>query len=232
MARNGPIFGGSFSLKVGGEGRGTNGQQFPPSSPGLPASLKLRRALELAAPPKPLAEAGPGDPVRRGPSAQALPSLEYWMPRSRRGMTAECVSGFSNSSFNAPAARSRPSCCRNRPRKSKRAQGMPGEGLTHGPRAVKKHGEGTTGSAKSSGIPCAMVLRLIRALPGAPGFLATVTCDARASRKLGISVGMPGPHDFAVRNDISRPRQRMRLTSSRPPHPRLTCRDDRPKRPS
>jgi hypothetical protein len=36
------------------------------SSPGLPPSLKLRRALELVAPPKPLAEAGPGDPVRRG----------------------------------------------------------------------------------------------------------------------------------------------------------------------
>ena len=33
---------------------------------------------------------------------------------------------------------------------------MPGEGLTHGPRAVKKHGEGTTGPAGSSGIPCAM----------------------------------------------------------------------------
>src|SRR5690242_20357909 len=25
--------------------------------------------------------------------------------------------------------------------KSKRAQGMPGEGLTHGPRAIKKHGK-------------------------------------------------------------------------------------------
>jgi hypothetical protein len=53
----------------------------------------------------------------------------------------------------------------------KRAQGMPGEGLTHGPRAIKKHGEGTTGSAGSSGIPCAMVLRLIRDLPGDRAFL-------------------------------------------------------------
>jgi hypothetical protein len=44
------------------------------------------------------------------------------------------------------------------PSKSKRAQGMPGEGLTRGPGASKKHGEGTTGSAESSGIPCAMVL--------------------------------------------------------------------------
>jgi hypothetical protein len=46
------------------------------------------------------------------------------------------------------------------PSNRKRAQGMPGEGLTHGPRAVKKHGEGTTGSAGSSGIPCAMVYGL------------------------------------------------------------------------
>src|ERR1043166_5635445 len=35
--------------------------------------------------------------------------------------------------------------------KGERAQGMPGEGLTHGPRAIKKHGEGTTGAAGSSG---------------------------------------------------------------------------------
>jgi hypothetical protein len=25
---------------------------------------------------------------------------------------------------------------------------MPGEGLTHGPRAIKKHGEGTTGFSR------------------------------------------------------------------------------------
>ena len=32
----------------------------------------------------------------------------------------------------------------------------------------------TTGTSKRSDIPCAMVLRLIRGLPGVPGFLATV----------------------------------------------------------
>jgi hypothetical protein len=51
---------------------------------------------------------------------------------------------------------------------------MPGDGLTHGPRAIKKHGEGTTGAAGSSGIPCAMALRLIRDLLGEPGFLAPI----------------------------------------------------------
>jgi hypothetical protein len=32
----------------------------------------------------------------------------------------------------------------------------------------------TTGEPKQSGIPCAMVYGLSRALPGVPGFLATV----------------------------------------------------------
>jgi hypothetical protein len=41
---------------------------------------------------------------------------------------------------------------------------------THGPRATKKHAAVTTGSA-ATGIPCAMVLRLIRDLPGNGAFL-------------------------------------------------------------
>src|SRR5262249_939375 len=45
---------------------------------------------------------------------------------------------------------------------------------THGPRAVKKHGEGTTGSAGSSGIPCAMVLTLIARSPWEPGFIPPI----------------------------------------------------------
>src|SRR5260221_8401185 len=35
---------------------------------------------------------------------------------------------------------------------------MPGDGLTHGPPANKKQAAVTTGSAGSTGIPCAMVL--------------------------------------------------------------------------
>jgi len=73
------------------------------------------------------------------------------------------------------------SCVTCVPLKSKRAQGMPGEGLTHGPPAEKKQAAVTTGSAGSSGIPCAMVLRLIRDLPGEPGFLAPVARDHLAS---------------------------------------------------
>ncbi len=56
---------------------------------------------------------------------------------------------------------------------------MPGEGLTHGPPANKMQAAGTTGKAEHSGIPCAMVFTLIRSLPGAPGFLATMIRAAR-----------------------------------------------------
>ncbi len=59
---------------------------------------------------------------------------------------------------------------------------MPGDGLTPGPRAAKKHGAGTTGAAGSSGIPCAMVVRLIRDLPGVHDLLVTVTCEIITSQ--------------------------------------------------
>src|SRR5215468_4901641 len=77
---------------------------------------------------------------------------------------------------------------------------MPGEGLTHGPPAEKKQAAVTTGSARSSGIPCAMVLRLIRDLPGDRAFLPPSPARRiKRLRKLSLSVGRPGPHDFAVR---------------------------------
>ena len=65
-------------------------------------------------------------------------------------------------------------------------------------RAMKKaRKQVTTGTPKTSGIPCAMVLRLIRDLPGVPGFLATVAREL--VHELDPSVGRSGPHDFAVR---------------------------------
>jgi hypothetical protein len=46
--------------------------------------------------------------------------------------------------------------------------------------------------------------------------------DAKHHRKLDLSVGRPGPYDFAVRAC------HVRLACHpRPPHPRPTCRDDR-----
>ena len=86
-----------------------------------------------------------------------------------------------------------------------RAQGRPGAGWHPWSACSKKARGRTTGSAGTSGLPCAMVLRLIRGLPGEPGFLATVT---RKTRKhlcgLSASVGAPGPRDFAVRDKIIR----------------------------
>jgi hypothetical protein len=52
------------------------------------------------------------------------------------------------------------------PSPMKRAQGRPGAHRTHGSRATKKARGRTTGTGGSSGLPCAMVFRLIRDLPG------------------------------------------------------------------
>ena len=68
-------------------------------------------------------------------------------------------------------------------------------------------------------------LRLIRDLPGVPGLIATVAHGI--DHGLDSSVGESGPHDFAVRVRHVRP-----TCHPRPSHPRPTCRDDRPKRPS
>src|SRR5688572_11885903 len=59
---------------------------------------------------------------------------------------------------------------------------------------------------RTSDIPCAMALRLIRALPGELRSVATVACEP--VRKLGASLAAPGPHDFAVRFDTVRQRCR------------------------
>src|SRR5579862_9875000 len=42
--------------------------------------------------------------------------------------------------------------------------------------AEKKNAHKSSGRAETSGTPCAMALRLLRALPGVPGFLATIAC--------------------------------------------------------
>src|ERR1700747_1024207 len=61
----------------------------------------------------------------------------------------------------------------------------------------------------------------LRALPGEPGFLATVAYGS-SSDKLDISVGISGPHDFAVRETHAR-----QARVSRPSHPAPNVRDDR-----
>ena len=56
----------------------------------------------------------------------------------------------------------------------------------------------TTGKAGATGIPCAMVYGLSRALLGVPGFIATVAFGL-VTQELDPSVGRSGPHAFAVR---------------------------------
>jgi hypothetical protein len=55
--------------------------------------------------------------------------------------------------------------------------------------------------SRTTGIPRAMVLRLIRDLLGAPGCLATVASRETSREKLDPSIGGSGPHDFAVRKN-------------------------------
>ena len=66
---------------------------------------------------------------------------------------------------------------------------------------------------ESPGIPRAMVLRIIRDLPGDRAFLPP-SPPKIASRELDASVGASGPRDFAVR--LRRARQ---ARHPRPPHP-------------
>jgi len=74
---------------------------------------------------------------------------------------------------------------------------MPGAERTHGPPAAKNAGGSHHRYAERAGIPCATALRLIRVLPGVPGFLAPVARNHPC--ELGASVGASGPHDFTVR---------------------------------
>jgi hypothetical protein len=71
---------------------------------------------------------------------------------------------------------------------------------------AQEHAHEHTGSAEASGLPCAMVLRLIARSPRRTGFLATVAPEKPASRELDASIGASGPHAFAVR--LSAVRQR------------------------
>jgi hypothetical protein len=62
---------------------------------------------------------------------------------------------------------------------------------------------------KSTGIPCAMVLTLMACSPRGSGFLAPVAREI-ITHELSASVEAPGPHVFAVRSSITRPRKNAR----------------------
>ena len=96
-------------------------------------------------------------------------------------------------------------------RRECRVQAAPMARLQQGKQAAV-----TTGTPKHAGIPCAMVLRLIAGSPRRPGFdclrrLPITACRAREGPtspidRLDPSIGGPGPHAFAVREECFRPR--------------------------
>ena len=86
----------------------------------------------------------------------------------------------------------------------------------------KMQAAGTTGSAETARPSPRNGFTTYFALSPGTGFVAPVAHDARQKhRELGISSGMPGPHDFVVRAGASR-----LLSPSRPSQPASTYRDD------
>jgi hypothetical protein len=75
----------------------------------------------------------------------------------------------------------------------------------------------TTGSPDRSGFSCAMVLTAYSALSPVTGLF----CHRGITGLLDISVGISGPHAFAVRSNLTR-----LLKLPRPSHPALHVRDD------
>jgi hypothetical protein len=92
--------------------------------------------------------------------------------------------------------------------------------LSAHPRPVcvgSKHTVVTTGRAGSSGLPCAMVLTAYIALsPGTGLFCPRHFRENCFPRKLSASVGAPGPHNFAVRNQCRSSRDTTASTASHP----------------
>jgi hypothetical protein len=91
---------------------------------------------------------------------------------------------------------------------------MPGAGRTRRACGLKrKVPTSRYRQAETSGTPCAMALRLLRALPGVPGLLASVAAQI-ALQQLDPSVGGTGPHGLTVRAGHARLAQLLR-----PSHP-------------
>ena len=93
-------------------------------------------------------------------------------------------------------------------------------GRTHGPPATKNAGGSTTGSARTTGIPCAMVLRFIRDLPGVPGLLAPVASRNRPQDLTPAS----GRQDHTISPSANRVARL--ATPQRPSHPDPNVRGD------
>ena len=94
----------------------------------------------------------------------------------------------------------------------------------------KKQAAVTTGSAGSSGIPCAMVLTLIARSPWRPGFFAPIIGKI-ISHQFDTSVGVSGPHAFTSASAPFVRAKKLARVANASIAARLTFGDDWPKRP-
>ena len=76
-------------------------------------------------------------------------------------------------------------------------------------RMKKAYELATTGTPKRSGIPCAMVVRLIRDLPGVPGLLATA-----ARNRLASWIPASGDQDHTISPSASNAHRLLRANAS------------------
>ncbi|MGC2775494.1 MAG: hypothetical protein WA418_07625, partial [Bradyrhizobium sp.] len=83
-------------------------------------------------------------------------------------------------------------------------------------------------SREHPAFPAQWLERLLRVLPGAPGFLATVARTTRERRRRrNTSIGVSGPRDLTVRIDVVRRHGEPRCNIDTPTASRLNVRDDR-----
>jgi hypothetical protein len=119
-----------------------------------------------------------------------------------------------------PRGTNGPSCSHRSPHRNREGAGNAGALAAPWPACEKNARGGHRRSAETSpALPARWFTRLY-VISSGTGVLAPVACELVAIRRLGISTGMPGPHDFAVRLGIVRRRdQRSRCNPIRPSHP-------------
>ena len=148
----------------------------------IPGAKRTESAPQSSPHTHPSYPAQAGYPVRRGLSALSLASLEYWIVRpgaqlrTRRTMTTN-TPPHSRGAFRPGFA--------NPFRPKKRAQGMPGACCTRGlvcNRCVRDAHTSIQVQPEHSGIPCAMVLRLMPRSPRRRIPLASVIGELTALR--------------------------------------------------
>jgi hypothetical protein len=145
--------------------------------------------------------------------------------RSSRGLGPDAYAASSFMRAVVLAARFAPEFCLEMPPSFKRGRRECRVKASPMARVQQKSTRQNHRLSRSSGIPCAMVLRFIRDLPG-----DRLSCPRRQRirpRRLGISTGMPEPRDFIVAPDRSSARETPRCDPTRPPHPAPDVHDDR-----